>query len=67
MLAEIFMMRLEAATRASAEPSTLNNPRFVPFDLAAPPSELRQAAGAGAAELVKSSSDASGETFGSKH
>ena len=38
MLAEIFMMRLEAATRASAEPSTLNNPCFVPFDLAAPPS-----------------------------
>ncbi len=36
MLAEIFMMRLEAATRA--EPSTLNNPRFVPFDLAASPS-----------------------------
>ena len=38
MLAEIFMMRLEAATRASAGPSTLNNRRYVSFDLAASPS-----------------------------
>ena len=38
MLAEIFMIRLEATTRLSNELTTLDNPRFVPFDRAALPS-----------------------------
>ena len=31
MLAEIFMMRFEATTRASNEPTAPDDPRFVPL------------------------------------